>query len=138
MFQHFKTLTIVFAKKRFVSLEYLVTSNSTSGRPWGLGTDSLVQANVKTARTKCQFYNTEQASASRLHEMVTRLRQIKVLQAVQSTKKIKVGSTSHYPMSICPCVIAALVAEAAVGLWLVEADHVTSILASDWSGQRTQ
>ena len=28
MFQHFKTLAIVFVKKRFVSLEYLVTSNS--------------------------------------------------------------------------------------------------------------
>ena len=51
---------------------------------------------------------------------------------------IKVGSTSHYPMSICPCVITALVAEAAVGPWLVEADHVTSILASDWSRQITQ
>ena len=72
MFQHFKTLTIVFVKKRFVSLEYLVTSNSTSGRPWGLGTDPLVQANVKTARTKCQTFSFDnQITLQEQHEMAT-------------------------------------------------------------------
>ena len=64
MFQHFKTLAIVFVKKRFVSPEYLVTSNSMSGRPWWWGADFLVKANVKTARTKCQFYNTKQEQAA--------------------------------------------------------------------------